>query len=300
MTRSLACLSLVLVAAISWGVPLGFSLKNTDPTALFCWWAIPIVPEGAVLGSLALAPEGRHPVAPGEKVSATLAEGQMLVGVFVAWTEGLSWRSPLRGGVLLASEVPTQGTLLIDRSGFSASNRGREIVRTAAEWGLTLPSLVLDGQLADWDGIPASLEWGPSFRPLEGPWPAGWPRLKRLQATDRDGVLWLRVTFETSEFPRTGSGSLLLSRPGKVLEIPLDGPESRVWAWSESSEARVAGMRILAANELEAWVPWDRLTLVDRQLWTRLPAEWLLATTGGANEAVRTYRLGSFLWADLP
>lgn len=299
MNRLLAAPLFLLLAADLSAAPATFFMKNNDPEALFCWWAA--APSSrttaAVLGNLPLAPGGRHLVAPGERVRIQLPEGYGLVAVFLPWREPLSLTTRLSGGSVLPSEVPGRGTLLIDRPSFLASNRGRILEGTLAEWGLEVPAMVLDGQFGDWSDLPVLVEWGKSFSPSGPVWPASWPRPRTLQAVLREGALWLRFVWEAGRFPAGVEVSLLLSRPGAVFEWPLTGPS--VWTWDDASVPQTAGSQVAGPGTLEAWIPWDRLAEPVQRAWTREPGEWTLAASA-PGEAAGSYRLGDFRWEDLP
>jgi len=278
-----------------------FWLKNTDRSALFCYWAVPVpVPTqtAAVLGGLPLAPRGRHPVAPGERVLVALPENHTLVGVFVPWAEAPGWTTPLYGGTILASEAPARGTLLVDRPSFQAFNQGRLLVATLQEWGLEPSLFVLDGRSEDWAAVPMLLEWGPAFLPSESSWPPGFPRLLGLQMVDRKEALWIRLTFENKPFPSALEASLVLRRPGAAFEWPLTGNQGLVWAWDDTPDPRVVGGQMVSPGMLEAWIPWDRLPPAVRTSWRNVPATWQLVTSGALG--VKTYDLAPFSWEVLP
>jgi hypothetical protein len=290
--------ALPLLLALLLSVPLAaqtsFSLRNTDAEAVFYFWALPGTPKGpSALAGLPLAPGGRHAVAPGERVAVNLPENHSLLGAFLPWKEALSLLTPLAGGLILASEAPVKGTLLVDRKGFLALNRGRGWEAPLQEWGLPVPVMVLDGRSADWSGIPNLLEWGPLFRPPSGSWPAGWPRPRTLQAVFRDGALWVRLTLATSS--PAGEASLLFRRSGGTLEWPLAG--GTVWAWNDSSPPRAVGTAVLSSGVLEAWIPWDRVGAAEASAWTKSEGTWLYAAAGAAPRSVE---LGASAWEDLP
>ena len=259
-----------------------FWLRNTDPDAVFLYWTIEgttVHPQADVLATLPLAPGGRHGVAPGERVR-VLSSGRNVVGTFVPWTENLSFQTPLTGGYLMASEIPAKGTLLVDRPSFAAANRGRTIEAPLQQWGLRVPQFVLDGRIGDWAKIRPAVEWGPGFLPGNKPWPANRPRPRILQAVDREGALWLHFAADQpwASFPPGVSASLVLRRPGAFLEWPLTGGDSTVWSWAEGTDPVAVGWRLSRGSDLEAWVPWDRMSAADRLAWSA-PATWALVIT---------------------
>jgi len=200
--------------------------------------------------------------------------------------------------LILASEAPSQGTLLVDRPSFHASNRGRFLEATLQEWGIVVPRFVLDGRSDDWTAIPALIEWGSSFVPKEGAWSAGIPRPRALQAVDREGALWIRFTFESKPFPQGASAFLLIRRPGATIGWPWSGEDLRVFSWNANPEPLVAGSLRRAEGVLEAMIPWDRFPPAVGSAWTKVPSEWVLEISGPSGS--QAYTLGSLVWGDLP
>jgi hypothetical protein len=274
---------LMLLSCLASAAPTSFWLRNTDPGAEFLYWTVEGSPAGlqAVLPRLALAPGGSHGVAPGERVRIVLAPDRTLVGVFVPWSENLSFRTVVAGGFILGSEAPVKGTLLVDRPSFAAANKGRGLEGPLQQWGLTVPQMALDGRFDDWAKIRPALEWGESFLPGNQPWPSSYPRPRRLQVTDREGALWLHLFSDRpwASFPPGISASLALRRPGAFLEWPLTGGDPTVWLWQDGSPAEPVGWSILRDGDLEAWVPWDRLKQDERAVWTAADAQWSLLLT---------------------
>lgn len=288
-----------LLSVLSIGAQTTFWLKNTDQVALFVYWVVPepVPAKTAVLAGLALAPGGPRRVASGERVRVEIPEGHRLIGVFLPWGNGLTFRTKLSGGSILASQVPAKGTVLVDRPSFQASNRGRVLEATLQEWGLEPLHFVLDGRFDDWISVPNLVEWGPAFAPPGGPWPSPMPRPLALQVVDREGALWLRFRWGTQPPPEGTQVSLMLRRAAATLEWPLT-TVSPVLQWEETPEPRVVGLALNGPGTMEAWVPWDRLPPVFRQAWTKEPAVWVLGIS--TPSGTRTYELGSFRWEDLP
>lgn len=299
MNRS-AVLSLVfLVLTAMVHGETSFWLKNADQ-ALFLYWTIPGAPPAptpVVLAGLPLAFGGPHRVLGGERVRVVVPEGQSLVGVYMPWNEGPSWASRLSGGWITAREAPTAGTLVVDRASFRASNRGRLLEATLAEWGLELPRFVLDGLSDDWTAVPALLEWGGAFTPPGG-WPEKGPRPRSLQVVDRDGFVWLRLVTDDRRYPAGAEASLLLQRPGAVLEWTLTGSQT-LYSWSESgTQPEVVGRGIFADGVFEAALPKDRLSTSEWKAWAREPSTWALGVTDSSG--AKAYPLGAFSWESLP
>ena len=275
----------VVVVGPLWG-ETSFWLRNTDPGAVFYYWTVDAGRPAEVLAALPLAPGGRHGVAPGERVRVVLGS-LSLVGVFVPWDAPVDYRSKLTGGFLLSSEIPVKGTVLVDRPSFAAANRGRSLDSPLQAWNLTPPILTLMSPKS-WSGLRPLVEWGPGFLPGGQPWPLGWPRLRTLQSADREGALWVRLVYESGGYPSGVTVSLALRRPGAFLEWPLTSKDSTVWSWVEGSEPVSVGHLVFSAKEMEAWVPWDRLSEADRKAWSS-PLVWSLIVT--ENEAPRTLDL---------
>jgi len=298
-------LLLVFFSLISWSVQAqsAFWLRNTDPSAVFYYWTMEgssALPQGEVLPILPVAPGGRHPVAPGERVKIMVPQNKMLVGAFVPWSENLSFRSIVKGGFLLATETPARGTLLVDRSSFAAANRGRTLEAALQQWGLPVPQFVLDGRGADWGKIRPAVEWGAGFLPGNQPWPSSSPRVRTLQVADREGALWLLLSSDLpwTSLPRSAAVSLVLRRPGAFLEWPLTGSDGTVWSWVDGAEALSVGWRILNGNILEAWVPWDRMTESEHKSWMSAQATWSLMVT--ENDTPKVYDLASTSLGEWP
>lgn len=300
------CTALVVAALVSLatvGADSSFWLRNTDPQALFLYWTVEgstAVPAAQVLPGLPLAPGGRHPVAPGERVKVTVAAGRSFVGVFVPWSEAPTFLSPLTGGFLLPGEFPAKGTLQVDAGTFRAANRGRLLEAPLEAWGLELPGFVLDGRVGDWAKVPPLLEWGPGFQPGAQPWPGLWPRVRTLQVADREGALWVHLSADKgwSSVPPGTSVSLVVRRPGAFWEWPLTGSDGTVWDWSEKGDPAAVGFRRVEAGEMEAFVPWDRMPAPERRLWTSAKLVWSLLVTEGAQ--TRVLDLGPGSWEEFP
>jgi len=274
-----------------------FWLRNTDKDALFVYWSLGSGQPSEALGALALAPRGRHPVAPGERVKVSVVPGNHLVAVFVPWKAQVDYRTPLEGGVLLPTEFPAKGTLLVDRVAFAAANRGRALVAPLQAWGLAPPSLAL-GRPGGWDNVRPLVEWGAGFQPGRQPWPADWPRVVGLQALDREGALWVRLTLTPGSFPAGVGVSLALRRPGAFLEWPLTGPDATVWSWVEGSDPAPVGMRLASAGAMEGWVPWDRLSEGELRSWASSSSVWSLIVT--TDQSPRTLDLAPTVLAEWP
>lgn len=301
--RTLATVLLGLVLTAGAEADTAFWLRNTDAESLFLYWTVDgtsAAPAALVLPALALAPGGRHGVAPGERVRVSVGPGRMVVGVFVPWTAGVTYLTPLTGGFVLPGEGPTRGTVLVDGPSWVGANRGRLLEAPLEAWGLDLPRLVLDGRTGDWDGVPPALAWGQAFRPGGQPWPPGWPRVQVLQAVDREGALWVRLTADRpwAGGPAGVSLSLALRRPGAFLEWPLTGADGTVWSWVEGTDAAPVGFRKVRGADLEAWVPWDRLTAAERRAWTSSRGSWALLVT--ENGETRALDLGPARLEELP
>lgn len=272
----------LLVPVLPTAAQSTFWLRNTDPSALFLYWTTPDGPQqpsSTVLARLPLAPGGRHAVAPGERVRVVLAPGLTLVGAFVPWSTPIGYLTPIEGGFLTSAEVPARGTLLVDRPTFAAANRGRTLSAPLQAWNLAPPLLTL-GRPELWSTVPVQLEWGAGFLPGGRSWPELWPRPRSLQAADREGALWVRLIWGPGTFPATATVSLALRRPGAFLEWPLEPGRGPVWSWVEGQEATAVGWRI-SGDDLEAWVPWDRLSEPERRAWRSASALWSLIVTEG-------------------
>jgi len=272
------CLLALLLQAAAVSADAAFWLRNTDKEAVFVYWSVANDRSVGTLVDLALVPGGSHPVAPGERVKVTVATGYRLVAVFVPWGQPLDYRTPLAGGMLLPGEFPAKGTLLVDRTSFEAANRGRALVAPLQAWGLTPPTLAL-GRPGAWDSVRPLVEWGPGFQPGRQPWPQGWPRVTGLQALDREGALWVRLTLTPGSFPAGTGISLALRRPGAFLEWPVTGRDPTVWSWVEGRDPVPVGMRLAAPGVLEGWVPWDRLPETERRSWASVASVWSLIVT---------------------
>lgn len=299
MPRLLLALLLVLVTSTLTAGP--FWVRNTDPGADFLYWTVPgpvTATADPVLAALPLAPGGLHRVGPGERVRVDTGPGAVLVGVFLP--PGAGYLTPLAGGWIPPSALPAQGTLLVDRPSLTAATRGRSLEAPLQAWGLVPPRFTLDGRADDWAAIPFLAEWGPAFRPTPGPWPAGRPLPVALQAVQADGALWVRFV---SDRPWSGLGpqtsvSLVLRRPGALLEWPLTGIDGALWSWTDGANPVAAGSLVRSGTDLEARLCLDRLTAADRAAWSQTPSAWALVVSEGAS--VRSYDLGAFSWGDLP
>lgn len=301
MTRQL--ILLFLLAATPWAsAQTSFWVRNTDNEAVFEYWTIEGTaarPAAEVLPLLPLAPGGPHRAAPGERLRVTLPAGRVLVGVFVPWMEDLSFRSVVAGGFLLSAEVPSKGTLLIDRSSFASANRGRSLEGSLQQWNLSVPQFAL-GRLEDWAKVRAAVEWGPGFLPGNQPWSASRPRPHSLQIADREGALWLLLTSDLpwTSFPAGMGVSLVLRRPGAFLEWPLTGTDATVWSWVDGVPADSVGWRLIRGGTLEAWIPWDRLSVDEHRSWTSARATWSLVVT--ENDATKVLDLAPATLGEAP
>jgi hypothetical protein len=299
--RLLIALALLVLGSCAWAQS-SFSLRNIDSVSVFYYWTVPgdgPRPQAEVLPLLPVAPGGRHGVAPGERVRVVLPTGRLLVGVFVPWADNLSFRSPITGGFLLPSEVPDKGTLQVSQKLFVAANQGRLLEAPLQQWGLIAPQFVLAGQGDVWAKVRPAAEWGPAFLPGNKPWPMDRPKPKSLQVADREGALWLRLqsSLPWSAFGPQVSASLVLRRPGATLEWPLTGDDGTVWLWKDGAASAV-GWRVLRGGELEAWVPWDRLSDDEKNQWLDSKLIWSLVVADKIG--TRTLDLGTTAAGEWP
>jgi len=304
MTRShVLCFLFFLIGSSMLAADTAFWLRNTDPDAVFDYWILEgsfSRPSAEILSLLPMATTGRHPVAPGERVKIVLGSQQYLAGVFLPWKETLTYRTVLKGGVLLPEEVPSKGTLLVDRISFAAANRGRVLSGALQAWGLTVPQYALDGSFEDWAKVGAVLEWGSSFLPGNQPWSKTWPLPKALRAVSREGAFWIRFTADRSwkTLPAGISVSLGLRRPGALLEWPLTGSDRVLWSWVEGASPLAVGWSVLDNTDLEAWLPWDRFPSGEANAWLAARSSWVLLVT--ENNITRSFELSSFSLGELP
>lgn len=300
MLRSLFLAILGTVAVLSASATSVFFLRNTDASAIFYYWAVEAPTTQAfprLLATLPLAPGGVHGVAPGERVRADLGAGRSLVGVFVPWETPVSYLSVLRGGYLLDSEIPAKGTVLVDRPSFERFNQGRGLRATLQAWGLELPQMVL-GPNDSWSRVPVQREWGPSFVPEGSGKTAPWPGVRTLQAVEREGALWVRLTASGAEIPPGVLVSLALRRPGALLQIPLNGRDGTVWSWVDGQDAWPVGWRVVAPGSWQARIPWDRFPPSAREAWESSSAVWSLMVSDTMGS--RTVDLGTTVLREWP
>lgn len=273
-----------------------FWLRNTDPEASFLWWPVadagPWTADAVLPGLVAVGP---RTVAPGERVLVSVSTGQAVVGAFVPWSRIPGYLTPVTGGVILASEFPSRGTLLVDSPRFSAANRGRALTAPLQAWGLVPATLVL-GQVEGWDGIPEALTWGTGFVPGQ-PWPKTLPRPTALKLDQRDGALWVSLQADRP-WPSSGGGmSLVLRRPGAFVEVPLVG-DPTVWLWKDGEAAAGAGRAVRVGAQVQAWIPWDRMSEAERQVWQR--ARCTVEVLVSRGDTVQSYPWGSVSLGELP
>ena len=82
------------------------------------------------------------------------------------------------------------------------------------------------------------------------------------------------------------------------MEWPLTGSDGTVWEWTESGDPTGVGFRKLAGQEMEGWVPWDRMSSAERRLWNSADLTWVLLVTEG--NQTRALDLGPGRLEELP